>query len=340
MRALLSALLLAVTFAAAAQTVSTFETPALPKPDTFLLHSDSIRRDVGFNSGLAHFPQFTDSSGRYSFWDHGFVLSNKADSLTGGPGNQFSARPGKGVNGSSQYAVAYGTYNVINLTGAAIGRPVSGFYATNNAYAYNSIRFGDGFARKFGDTTGTHSGLPQGTMPDYYRMVIGGWLGGTLKPDTVHFYLADYRFTDSTQDYVVKDWRWVDLSKLGAVDSIRIMLESTDTVSFGGTLYYNTPTYFCIDDFTTLDGTGIKTASSFAAKVYPNPSQGIFFMEPAPGAAFTEAVILDMKGAVVLKKTMANGTQPVDISHLATGQYLLHLSGAGGITATSILTKQ
>lgn len=63
--------------------------------------------------------------------------------------------------------------------------------------------------------------------------------------DTTFFYLADYRFADNSQDYVVNTWEWFDLSVLGEVSSISFYLESTKTNS-GGML---TPAYFCMDNF-------------------------------------------------------------------------------------------
>jgi len=64
-------------------------------------------------------------------------------------------------------------------------------------------------------------------------------------PDSVNFYLADYRFADNDSDYIVNSWKYVDLSTLGGVDTYEFDLSSSDTGAFG----MNTPAYFCMDQF-------------------------------------------------------------------------------------------
>ncbi|HWB64128.1 MAG TPA: DUF4465 domain-containing protein, partial [Chitinophagales bacterium] len=88
-----------------------------------------------------------------------------------------------------------------------------------------------------------------GNDPDWFKLTVKAWYNGTLKNAAVDFYLADYRFSNNTQDYIVRDWRWVDLTSLGNVDSLAFFLSSSDTGSFG----MNTPAYYCIDNFTTAD---------------------------------------------------------------------------------------
>lgn len=55
--------------------------------------------------------------------------------------------------------------------------------------------------------------------------------------------LADFRFDNAADDYVVTDWRWLDLSGLGAVSSLQFALTSSDVGPFG----INTPAYFAMD---------------------------------------------------------------------------------------------
>jgi hypothetical protein len=113
---------------------------------------------------------------------------------------------------------------------------LTGFYVTNSTYAYLSMRDGDSYAKKFGGENGTD--------PDYFKLIISGTdIFGNLK--SVEFYLADFTFEDATEDYILKNWEWIDLSSLGVVTGVSFGFESSD-MSFG---YINTPTYFCIDDF-------------------------------------------------------------------------------------------
>ena len=115
---------------------------------------------------------------------------------------------------------------------------LSGFYVTNSTYAALSIENGDSFAKKFGGATGDD--------PDWFKLSVWGMKSDSSITDTVEFYLADYRFADNTKDYIVKDWRWVDLSSLGTVKELKFSLMSSDVGDYG----MNTPSYFCMDNLT------------------------------------------------------------------------------------------
>jgi hypothetical protein len=337
MRKHLLLLLAAFPIAAGAQTVADFETPVLPKPDTFFMRFDMPKQDIGINSGLAHFPLFADTAFGFKFWSGGITYSSMRDSISGGQGNQYSARPGGGAHGSAQYGVSYGEINKVILLPPARGRSVAGFYATNGTYAYNSIKSGDAFSRKFGDTTGTHSGLPQGSYPDYFKLVVRGYSAGVLQPDTVEFYLADYRNPDSAKDYIVKDWRWVSLTKLGGVDSLQFRLYSSDTGAFG----INTPLYFCLDDFTTNDGVGVHTTPSpIIAKVFPNPAQDVLHIALTAGSDVERLALFDMSGKLLFSKEILGQETQIDMRSMPAGNYILQLQGAQGQVATQHICKQ
>jgi hypothetical protein len=236
------------------QTVSTFESLTLA-PNSYWDGSDL---SGGFANGNAYFVNDYDTT--FFAWS-GFTYSNMKDSTTPGWANQYSAITASGYNGSSNYAVAdeYGNAKVL-LTGSAKGKLVNGFYVTNTTYAYLSMRDGDAFSKKFGGATGTD--------PDWFKLTAKGWLNGTLKNASVEFYLADFRSADSTQDYIVRDWRWVSLQPLGNVDSIQFFLSSSDTGQWG----MNTPAYFCIDNFTTADVANVApvAADDFVSVWYNN----------------------------------------------------------------------
>ncbi len=233
-----------------AQTVSTFENLLLPI-DSFWNGSDL---SGGFASGNAYFTN-NHSGGLWS----GFSYSNKTDSTTSGTGNQYSVITASGFSGSDNYAVAttYGEAK-IRLLGSASGRTVTGFYLTNSTYAYLSMKNGDAFAKKFGGASGTD--------PDWFRLTVNGWSNGVMKTQSVEFYLADFRSPDSTQDYIVRDWRWVNLQPLGSVDSLIFSLESTDTVGGFG---MNNPAYFVIDNFTTAENIPVKVSGGFEELTLP-----------------------------------------------------------------------
>lgn len=231
------------------QTVATFENLTL-SPDSYWDGSDLTG---GFAGGNAYFVNDYDTT--YFAWS-GFTYSNRTDDTTAGWGNQYSAITGSGYANSANYVVAdeYGNAKV-RLTGAATGKLVKGFYVTNNAYAYYSMRDGDAFSKQFGG--------PNGTDEDWFKLTAKGWLNGVEKTEQAEFYLADFRSADSTQDYIVNDWRWFNLQPLGNVDSIQFYLSSSDTGQFG----MNTPAYFCVDNFTTADELNVAPVTANDAAV-------------------------------------------------------------------------
>jgi hypothetical protein len=214
-------------FSVKAQNVATFDDVFL-SPNSYWNGSDS---SDGISSGGFYFPNNYNAS--WGSWS-GFAVSNMKDSTTTGWGNQYSAITASGAKNSENYAVGYPFGNLsIQFENPIL---LSGFYVTNSTYAYLSMCDGDSYAKKFGGENGTD--------PDYFKLIISGTdIFGNLK--SVEFYLADFTFEDATEDYIIKNWEWIDLSSLGVVTGVSFGFESSD-MSFG---YINTPTYFCIDDF-------------------------------------------------------------------------------------------
>jgi hypothetical protein len=94
---------------------------------------------------------------------------------------------------------------------------------------------GDAYAKKFGGETGGD--------PDWFMLTITGKDADGNEVDTVDFYLADYRFEDNGEDYIVDTWQYVDLTSLGEVMSLEFALSSSDVGDWG----MNTPGYIAID---------------------------------------------------------------------------------------------
>ncbi len=297
--------------AAQSQTVATFDSLSLAGTDTFYVNYSASGTDVGFNNGLAHFPCVYDASFG-GFWSYGFAYSNMTDSVTSSYTNQYSAKTAIGYGGSAKYAVAYGNDNKVILQGAAMGNRVSGFYVTNNTYAYNSMRDGDGFARKF------HNG-------DWFKLTVRAYSGGILKPDSVGMYLANFLYPDSTMNYILRTWQWVNLLPLGNADSLLFTLSSTDNGSFG----MNTPAYFCIDNFTTAESHTLQAnvaPAAITAKVYPNPTHNSLFIDMSENDA-QSATILNAAGNVMSVTEITTQHTEMNTATLPAGVYLLQLKG-------------
>lgn len=322
---LFSAISSGLCLSAAAQTID-FETLALPKADTFYVNYSAPGQDVGFDVGSVHFQCDYDTAFG-GMWNSGFAYSNMTDSATSGFMNQYSAKPAKGYNNSGNYAVywnGYGNYKRITLPDGAITPTVktfTGFYVTNSTFAYNSMRDGDAFSRKFGDTTGTGSGLPQGNYPDWFKLTVKAYDSGVLKDDSVDFYLADFRDNNDANDYIVGDWQWVNLAPLGTmVDSLEFILTSSDVGQFG----MNTPAYFCMDNLTPLIATSTKNVSSFAAKIYPNPAVNSINIET--NADVKTISVFDLSGKLIAVYNVTDKTTVISTSDLSPGSYLLQIS--------------
>lgn len=313
---------------AKAQTVATFESLTLPKSDTFYLNYSAFGTDVGFDDGLAHFPCVYDTfPGGFKYWNYGFAYSNMTDSVTAAYTNDYSAITAKGFNNSNNYLVAYGGTNKIMLKGKAIGQPVNGFYITNTTYAYKSMLVGDQFAKKFGGASGNDT--------DFFKVTIKGYRSGQLTTDSIDAYLADFRSSDNSKDYILRAWKWVNLLPLGKVDSLQFLLTSSDVGQFG----MNTPAYFCIDNFGTYETSSVgNIPAALAAKVYPNPAVNELFVE-AVDNKLQQISVINAAGVVVLNQTVSATVTKVDISNLAAGVYILHIAGEGQ-TAAMRFTKQ
>lgn len=307
--------------AVSAQTVSDFESLTLPGTDTAYVNYATPGKDVGFTSGLAYFPCVYDTAFGMSFWSSGFAYSNKKDTLTSGYLNAYAAKTGKGFSGSAQYATANGSSNFIHLTGAAAGHSAMGFYITNSTYAYNSMRDGDAFAKKF-----------SAADSDYFRLDVFAYSGGLRKADSVSFFLADFRDKDPKKGYIVKDWEWVDLLKLGKADSFLLRLTSSDEGAWG----MNTPASYCIDHFITNEtGMDIKEAAAKADfKVFPNPASNRIYLQSSL-AAEQQVTLSDMSGRLLASISL-KGTAELDITHLSSGTYVLIFSDGVAQVATKI----
>ncbi len=313
--------LLFFTASLSAQTLVDFEEFNLPNA-SFLNGSDG---SGGFSSGNIFLPN--DYNTDFMSWS-GWAISNITDTTTRGFTNQYSAIAGGGVDGSAHYATTYafGNNNLV-LRAAAAGQPVSGMYVTNSTYTYWSMLEGDAFAKKFGGLAGQD--------PDFFLLTIKAFYNGSVTSDSVNFYLADYRFADNSQDYIIGEWTWVDLSALGPADSLSFELSSSDVGQFG----MNTPAFFCIDNIFATDPlsstTTIRTASSF--DIYPNPSADhiwISHTEDQPVDCF----VFNTYGQLLQQSKIKRGGGRLSLDRLPAGHYIVKIQGKQ-LRSSKILTK-
>lgn len=232
--------------------------------------------------------QNTWTSGGYTFgtfyssfgggYYSNFVVSN--NKLTDGTGSDkpYQSTASGAKNGKNYAVFYYETYypeasNEVSLSEEAT---VSGFWVCNNTYAMYVVTNGNNFARKFG----------QG---DYLKLTMTGFNAKGEITGSVDQMLVDC--TEAGNWVCVKDWRWVDLTSLGKVKSVKFSMSCTDNTSG----WMKTPSYFCMDDF---GGTAPEKNTEYATFA-PNSSTGINSVE---ADKFAPAVKKYENGKLVIYK--------------------------------------
>ncbi|MEM9364816.1 MAG: DUF4465 domain-containing protein [Planctomycetota bacterium] len=189
-----------------------------------------------FVSGGLSFSNSFDNSFGFDSWS-GFALSKVQDSTTPGFFNQYAAFPGAGAE-SSTYAVSFASSPSVIQRDDDSG-PFESLAITNTTYAALSMLNGDAFAKKFGGESGDDE--------DFFRVTITGRDRDGESTGEIEVFLADYRFENADDDFILDDWLTIDLTGLADATSLSFALDSTDVGQFG----MNTPAYFAIDNVTT-----------------------------------------------------------------------------------------
>lgn len=209
----------------------------------------------------------------YSFWG-GFTASNHTDMSQSGLNAQYTAAAGCGYDGSTQYGVAYAMGAQTDVYASdGQSHTLTGCYVTNNLWAYQNMHDGDATAMAFGGTNGND--------PDWFKLTATGKNAAGQTVGTAEFYLADYRFANNDEDYILNTWEWFDLSSLGEVSTVSFSLSSSKNNSYG----MITPAYFCMDDF---NGIGPNTPD--LPPYIANPVADIIFL------TFPESVNVNLDG--------------------------------------------
>lgn len=273
-----------------------------PNQDTTLYDSTFVF------SGLVMTNQWSLQYGAPGYLSNGWVFSSELDDTTQSIDGAYHSYAGGGANGSSNYAVSYiGAGQIIQLennaeaTFASIG-------ITNNNYAAYSMLNGDNIAKKFGGATGDDE--------DWFLLDIIGYNANGDVIDTIKFYLADYRFSDNSQDYIVKDWTSVDLSSLGAINKIRFEQSSSDNGNWG----MNTPSYVAIDNI-SFGFTSVDEIYENTFKVYPNPSNGVLSFEKALKRG--QLSVYNLSGQLMYNLLNNETLKTIDLSFLEQGIYTI-----------------
>lgn len=174
-----------------------------------------------FQSGDFTFESYKSAS-EWGTLYYGFMVSNQTDTAFASYEDAYKSACGGAHNGNN-----FGVWSSSYYGGDAVllskATEVAGCYLNNSIYAYNSMLYGDSYAKKFG-------------ADDWFLLTITGYNGEQMT-GTVDFYLAK-------DGQIVTKWTYCDLRSLGEVTKLSFALSSTDNGDYG----MNTPAYFCIDD--------------------------------------------------------------------------------------------
>lgn len=275
-------------------------------------------------SGLEVTNQWSVQFGAPGYLSGGWVFSNETDDTTQALPGAYHSYAGGGANGSENYAVTYiGNGQILQLENNSVAT-FGSISVTNNNYAAHSMLNGDNLAKKFGGATGDDE--------DWFLLSIIGYDASGNSVDTIKFYLADFRFTDNSQDYIIKDWTNIDLSSLGEINKIRFEQSSSDNSG----PYMNTPSYLAIDNINF----GFTSVNEFVSKkisIYPNPSSSIItFNNNIEKGSLS---IYNIAGQIVKSQNVNNSNRTFDVSDLTNGVYTIVISDDKNIYTTRLIKK-
>jgi len=319
--------ILAISLLTANQTIAqdindsvTFELMSL-SPESFYNGSDGASA-LTMNYGAISF-----LNDYYAPWDSwtGFSISNVTDNTTSGFGNQYASFAGGGSN-SDNYAVFYSNGAI------EFNQPMHlrSFDVTTTAYSAISMRDGDPYAKQFGSINNAN-GVPDGTNGEDFLVlhIIPKDANDDLVGDTIDFFLADFRFSDPNEDYILDMWTMIDLSPyLIVANKIEFSFSSSDVGAFG----INTPTYFALDNFRAdllvdLEDNEIDFA------VYPNPFNDFVTLKSEING-FLE--IKNQLGQTVYEQFITEN-ENIDLSQFSSGIYFATLKSYLGVSTSKII---
>ncbi len=222
-------LILTIAFSAACKDEDTFKTDFVGFEDLELEDQSYWYGSDG--SGDFAIGNKIFSNNFYSDWNtwSGFAYSNIINSLYYNESAKYAAYPSGGANESNNYVVGRQFEKIlIEFEEVEEQRLVQ---IANCTYSALAIKYGYGFAKKFGGRDGSD--------PDWFKLTITGFDHANGITGSIDIFLADFRYEDDVNDYILGTWRYIDLTSLGLVKRLEFDLSSSDA---------GTPLYFCLDN--------------------------------------------------------------------------------------------
>lgn len=283
---------------------------------------------------VSHMPVLWDTS--YG-WAAGWAVSRKLDGSGGASDfakHLYCAKPGYGSekNMAGKYdgkAFAIGMNGSFLVSEAGPSSGILGFKIANTTFAYNSMKSGDAFAKKFGGASGNDA--------DSFVLKISAFHRGQFL-FSKRVILADFRFANNAKDYILDSWAIVDLSmpqkEVGPRDSFVFELMSSDSGQNG----MNTPGFFAIDEVIAARWLGVNAVNRITAKVYPNPADDLVTIE-TKGAMLDLQVHNSVGDMVFETKNCAGMVHQINSKTWPAGVYYISASTLNG-KESSVIVKR
>lgn len=295
-----------------------FESLTLAQAESYYNGSDGAG---GFNAMGIYFSNYYTDAGGY--WN-GFVYSNMTDITTPGYANQYSAFAGSGADASEKYAICFPTGKI---TFPQLGMPQTA-KITNTTFAGISMRDGDAYAKKFGSLNNAQGIADSTNGEDFFKLTINGLNSVDEITGSVDVYLADFRFADNAQDFILNTWKSVDLTSLGNVYGLSFELQSSDVGDFG----MNTPAYFALDDLDFIPLENISEHAKQEFKIYPSPINDWLSIQGGNG----KVQIVDLTGKVIQSFEHQEFSK-INVSNLESGTYFVQMTKEGIISCQKLI---
>ena len=248
----------------------------------------------------------------YKYWSGNWALSymhyNKVEESNMDK-HLFSAITGTGARNSEKiFAIGQNNAKLTSLNAKMLG--VMSMEITNSTYAYNSMKFGDAFAKTF-----------KAADKDSLILVISTFMKGQ-KMESKRVVLADFRYLDTTKNFLLDTWQKVNF--IQSNDSVTFEMVSSDNGTWG----MNTPAFFAMDNLEVLYAAGVEKTQVTRLNAFPNPVKNI--LNFSTNATLKNIDIFNFEGQLVRKNSFEYGTKSIDVSDLNSGIYFGLLTDALG----------
>ncbi len=285
-------------------------------------HDDGASGNGDFQFNSLVFSNYYDQT---YFYYTGFAISNETNTTTPGWANQYSSFAGSGRN-SSNFAVFYSDGTISGEVNYAY---IKSFYITNSTYAALSMRDGDMYAKQFGSIYDAGGNVDGTNGEDFFKVWVIAEDPIQGMKDSVEVYLADYRFSDNNDDYILDTFTKVDFSAFPFYPTlVSFRFESSDVGQWG----INTPTYFVIDDVEWESLWGLDELVDAQLHTYPNPMTNVLHVKGGKGSV----ELFDVKGNLLLSQAI-DQTTDLNVESLPNGVYTLKYTTSEGVAIRKIV---